>query len=217
MKTLSKSATEVGDITGMIKQIAGQTNLLALNANIEAASAGEAGKGFSVVANEIKELATQSAKAAEDISAKIFGIQDYTKTAVTSIQAMSEVIQNVSVSSGKINAITQEQVEDSKIIFKNTQESVLAVGEVTRLITEMSLVSKSVAGNIRSFKLSVSDVVSQSQELKKSSGEVSENISHIAETSATTATGVQDVSHRAQDLAQSAGALRSLTSHYKLA
>ena len=71
MRDLDQSSTEISKFTETIKMIALQTNLLALNATIEATSAGEAGKGFAVVAHEIKELANQSAKAAEDIAKKI--------------------------------------------------------------------------------------------------------------------------------------------------
>ena len=83
----NRSAGEVGKVTEMIKLIAMQTNLLALNATIEATSAGEAGKGFAVVANEIKELANQSGKAAEDIARMIEGMQANTREAVGVMQA----------------------------------------------------------------------------------------------------------------------------------
>ncbi len=85
VRTLSQAATRVGDVVAMINGIAGQTNLLALNATIEAARAGEAGRGFAVVAAEVKQLATQTAKATEEISAQIGGIQGATREAVEAI------------------------------------------------------------------------------------------------------------------------------------
>ncbi len=79
IQLLNRSGAEISKVTETIKMIALQTNLLALNATIEATSAGEAGKGFAVVAHEIKELANQSAKAAEDIARKIEGVQNDTR------------------------------------------------------------------------------------------------------------------------------------------
>ena len=92
MNALGHSAGEIGKVTEMIKLIAMQTNLLALNATIEATTAGDAGKGFAVVANEIKELANQSGKAAEDIARMIEGMQASTHEAVGVIQRVAETI-----------------------------------------------------------------------------------------------------------------------------
>ena len=100
MNALDRSAGEVGKVTEMIKLIAMQTNLLALNATIEATSAGEAGKGFAVVANEIKELANQSGKAAEDIARMIEGMQANTREAVGVIQRVAETITAINTASG---------------------------------------------------------------------------------------------------------------------
>ena len=87
---LTNAVEQIGTITTAIKYIASETNLLALNATIEAARAGEAGKGFAVVASEVKGLATQTAKATEDISAQINGIQEATRAAVADIDLALE-------------------------------------------------------------------------------------------------------------------------------
>ena len=77
---LARAAQQIDEVVGFIRTIAGQTNLLALNATIEAARAGEAGRGFAVVASEVKALATQTAKATEDISAQIAEVQSGDQT-----------------------------------------------------------------------------------------------------------------------------------------
>src|SRR4051794_6156688 len=82
IKSLAEAAQRIGDVVKLINDIAGQTNLLALNATIEAARAGEAGKGFAVVASEVKSLANQTAKATEEISAKITEMQSATSQSV---------------------------------------------------------------------------------------------------------------------------------------
>jgi methyl-accepting chemotaxis protein len=102
MKKLGESSREIGNVIKVITSIAQQTNLLALNATIEAARAGEAGKGFAVVANEVKELAKQTAKATEEISQKIEAIQGVTKGAVTAIEEISTIINQINEISNSI-------------------------------------------------------------------------------------------------------------------
>src|SRR3546814_12812307 len=91
----AKRAHKIGEVVKMITDIAEQTNLLALNATIEAARAGEAGKGFAVVAGEVKGLATQTAKATEDIASQIKEIQNATNDAVTAIKDITATIAEI--------------------------------------------------------------------------------------------------------------------------
>ena len=109
IQKLAKSSEDIGSVTKLISSIAQQTNLLALNATIEAARAGEAGKGFSVVANEVKELAKQTAVASEEISQKIDAIQSESKEAVNAIGEITLVIEEVNSSSMTISAAAEEQ------------------------------------------------------------------------------------------------------------
>jgi methyl-accepting chemotaxis protein len=104
IKDLSKSANRIGDIVKLITSVAEQTNLLALNATIEAARAGEAGKGFAIVAQEVKALAAQTAKATEEISSQITGMQTATEESVKVINQISGTIWRVSEISSAIAA-----------------------------------------------------------------------------------------------------------------
>ncbi|WP_375570858.1 nitrate- and nitrite sensing domain-containing protein [Ahrensia marina] len=106
---LSQSADRIGTVIGLISDIAEQTNLLALNATIEAARAGEAGKGFAVVASEVKELATQTAKATEEIGLQIAGIQTSTTGTVESIQAITDSVDEIRQLTTAIAGAVEEQ------------------------------------------------------------------------------------------------------------
>ena len=96
VSALAEGADKIGNVVGLITDIAGQTNLLALNATIEAARAGDAGKGFAVVASEVKSLASQTGRATEEIGAQITQIQAATKEAVAAIRGIAASIEEVS-------------------------------------------------------------------------------------------------------------------------
>ena len=109
VQALAEGAGKIGDVVQLISNIAGQTNLLALNATIEAARAGEAGKGFAVVASEVKSLASQTAKATEEISQQIAQTQTATQQAVEAIRSIAGVINEINELSAAIAASVQEQ------------------------------------------------------------------------------------------------------------
>jgi methyl-accepting chemotaxis protein len=108
MSELGNAATRIGEVIGLIQAIAGQTNLLALNATIEAARAGEAGKGFAVVASEVKSLASQTAKATEEIAEQIGAIQSATADAAQAIEHVNTIIEEMSGIAATV-AVTVEQ------------------------------------------------------------------------------------------------------------
>ncbi len=123
MSTLSTSAVTIGEVVKLITDIAEQTNLLALNATIEAARAGEAGKGFAVVASEVKALATQTAKATEDIRAQIGAIQGETDHAVREIAEVGRIIQGVEEVSTAIAAAMEQQTAATQDISRNVSHA----------------------------------------------------------------------------------------------
>jgi methyl-accepting chemotaxis protein len=106
---LERSSEEIGQVLGVITTIAAQTNLLALNATIEAARAGEAGRGFGVVANEVKELAQQTATATDDIAGRVEGIRSVTQVATAAIGRITEVIDRINQTQVAIAAAVEEQ------------------------------------------------------------------------------------------------------------
>lgn len=106
---LVDAATKIGEVTALISDIADQTNLLALNATIEAARAGDTGKGFAVVASEVKTLASETAKATEEISEQIAGIQNISSTTAEAIRKITAVISKVSEISTAISGAVEEQ------------------------------------------------------------------------------------------------------------
>ncbi|KJS38894.1 MAG: hypothetical protein VR70_09060 [Rhodospirillaceae bacterium BRH_c57] len=128
---LATSAQKIGEVVGLITDIAEQTNLLALNATIEAARAGDAGKGFAVVANEVKNLASQTAKATEEIVGQITRVQQETKLAVTAIKEIGHVIEEVREISASIAGAVEEQNAATQEIARNVEQAALGTQEVS--------------------------------------------------------------------------------------
>ncbi len=131
VKGLEDAAQRIGEVVKLISDIAAQTNLLALNATIEAARAGEAGRGFAVVASEVKALASQTAKATDEISAQVSAIQGATRTSVVSIDTIARAISRVNGISSAIAAAVEEQGAAAREIARNVAESARGTDEVS--------------------------------------------------------------------------------------
>lgn len=137
-KSLEEATSKIGDVVGLIRDVAEQTNLLALNATIEAARAGDAGKGFSVVASEVKNLATQTTKATEDISKQIESIQAVSAAVSLSLNDIKTSVYNVNEYSGGISAAVEEQSATTNEISNNMQVASQGTSEVNESISKIT-------------------------------------------------------------------------------
>jgi methyl-accepting chemotaxis protein len=135
---LSAAASRIGDVVKLITAIAEQTNLLALNATIEAARAGEAGKGFAVVASEVKQLATQTAKATDEIGTQIATMQTATQDSVAAIKEIGGTIARISEIAGAIAAAVEEQGAATQEIARNVQQAAQGTTKVATNITDVN-------------------------------------------------------------------------------
>jgi methyl-accepting chemotaxis protein len=160
---LTEAAEKIGTVVSFITGIAAQTNLLALNATIEAARAGEAGKGFAVVASEVKTLATQTAKATEDIAKQIAGIQLATKESAKSIQGITLTIDRVNETSSAIAAAVEQQGSATQEISRNASEAANGTKEVSNNILNVKIAAQ-VTGSSASQVLSAASRLSQDGE-----------------------------------------------------
>ena len=135
---LSQAASRIGDVVKLITAIAEQTNLLALNATIEAARAGEAGKGFAVVAQEVKALASQTAKATDEIGAQIAAMQSATQDSVAAIKEIGGTIGRIAEIASTIAAAVEEQGAATQEIARNVQQAAQGTGKVATNITDVN-------------------------------------------------------------------------------
>jgi methyl-accepting chemotaxis protein len=136
--SLTTAAEKIGDVLRLIDAIASQTNLLALNATIEAARAGEAGRGFAVVAAEVKELASQTAKATEEIAGQVTAIQSATGDCVIAIDGISGTIREISAVATTIAAAVEEQDSATREIARSVQQAAVGTSEVSRNVAGAS-------------------------------------------------------------------------------
>lgn len=131
IKSLQETAEKIGSVINIITDIAEQTNLLALNATIEAARAGEAGKGFAVVASEVKNLAGQTAKATEEVSAHINAIQSATDASASAIEVVGEAISSIEGATNTVTATVEQQASATQQIAQNTSQAATGAQDVT--------------------------------------------------------------------------------------
>jgi methyl-accepting chemotaxis protein len=166
MQELSDASQKIGHVVSLISDIAGQTNLLALNATIEAARAGDAGKGFAVVATEVKNLASQTAKATEDIQKQISDIQNATKSAVGGIDKIGGTIERINTIQSSIAAAVEQQGTTTKEISRNVQEAASRTMLVSRNITDVSQALEKTGTAATEMLISAEGLSQQSMKLK---------------------------------------------------
>lgn len=175
VRELTDIAARVGDVVGMISNIAGQTNLLALNATIEAARAGDAGKGFAVVAAEVKELASQTARATEEIGGQIGKIQGATGQAVQAIGSIAARIQEISRVATTIAAAVEQQGAATQEIVRNVNKAAVGTSEVTANV-------EGVAGAAEETGAAAAQVLTSSTELSRHSEQLSAEVANFLAT-----------------------------------
>jgi methyl-accepting chemotaxis protein len=163
---LAEAAQKIGDVVKLINDIAGQTNLLALNATIEAARAGEAGKGFAVVASEVKSLATQTAKATEEIGSQISTIQSATKDSVQAIQEIGKTIAEINQIATTIASAVEEQGAATREIARNVQQAASGTTEVTSNISGVNQAASETGAAATQVLSSAGELAKQGETLR---------------------------------------------------
>jgi len=166
VRSLAETAARIGDVVRLIGDIAGQTNLLALNATIEAARAGEAGKGFAVVASEVKNLAAQTAKATEEISAQIGAMQQVTGEAVEAIRAIAGSIGDLEGISTSIATAVEQQGAATAEIARASTAAARGTERVSGQIGTLGAVSREADSQARDLVMAAEALKSQSATLR---------------------------------------------------
>ena len=216
MKALDRSAGEISKVTEMIKLIAMQTNLLALNATIEATSAGEAGKGFAVVANEIKQLANQSGKAAEDIARMIEDIQGNTRGAVSVIQEVAETISSLNTSSERI----YQAIESQTKIATSSADKLNVAGEgvehIAKSILEVAKGTNDMSRNASEASQAANDVSHNASEAARAVREISSNIHGVSTATQQNTASAQQVNQAAAELQKISANLDRIVRRFRI-
>ena len=170
-EALSEHAKAIESILGLIRDIAGQTNLLALNATIEAARAGDAGRGFAVVAQEVKSLASQTARATDDITVKIAAIQAATRQTVEANGSIRDTVADVQASAQRIREAMESQARTVTMITASVDETALAADSMSTTVNSIRKDAEVVAGDIEQLASNFSAVGERLSGLEQRTGD----------------------------------------------
>ncbi len=171
VEALANAAQKIGNVVQLISEIASQTNLLALNATIEAARAGEAGKGFAVVASEVKSLASQTARATDEIGAQINEIQAATGQSVEAMRSIGETIASMNAIASTIAAAVEEQGAATSEIARNVQQAAAGTSEVSSNITGVTRAAEDTGTAAGMVQKVAADLGGQATELRGAVGQ----------------------------------------------
>jgi methyl-accepting chemotaxis protein len=173
---LADAASKIGEVVKLIAGIAGQTNLLALNATIEAARAGDAGKGFAVVASEVKSLATQTAKATDEIAQQVDAIQRATKGAVVDIRGIATTIGDISEITATVASAVEEQGAATQEIARNVQQASAGTAAVAQNVSVFTASSRAAGATSVQVRDGAAKLSLQAEDLRRQVGVFLENI-----------------------------------------
>ncbi|MBP0463676.1 MCP four helix bundle domain-containing protein [Roseomonas sp. PWR1] len=176
VRSLADAANKIGDVVRLISDIAGQTNLLALNATIEAARAGEAGKGFAVVASEVKSLASQTARATEEIGQQIAAMQMETTRTVDAIAGIGRTIEELNTTTAQVAAASEQQAAATQEIGRAVAEAAQGTQEASRSAVGVQQGAERTGGAAQDLKGASSELAQQSERLR---GQVDTFLAHI--------------------------------------
>jgi methyl-accepting chemotaxis protein len=168
VRQLEESGTKIGDVIGLINDIASQTNLLALNATIEAARAGEAGRGFAVVATEVKSLATQTGTATDDIRAQVEGMRGSIATATDVITEIATVIDRLNEMATAVAGTIEQQTAATQEIGRNATEAAMGTQEVAKSIGHVSVAAATTADGAGKVLGAANGLTQQTDSLRRS-------------------------------------------------
>jgi methyl-accepting chemotaxis protein len=175
-EALSGHAQSIESILGLIRDIAGQTNLLALNATIEAARAGDAGRGFAVVAQEVKSLASQTARATDDIASKIAAIQSASRQTLDVNASIRDIVNEVQASAQRIRVAMEAQAQTVTMITAAVDETALAADSMSGTIASIRVDTEAVASDIDRLESGFRSVDGQLAQLETTTGDFVQRI-----------------------------------------